>query len=380
MKVCLIRNAEAESNSDIIRSIDAFETIGVESVILSRRRETKSKKIEKKTYKYNGKNIDNYEIQLFSEMDKGLKNLLQLIRYQIKVFIWLLKNKSEYDVIHSYDLDAGFPTYMISKILKKKYVYHISDFFVDSRGGIPSFLRKTIKNLEFLVINNAENTIICTEERRNQINGSNPKKLTVIHNSPVSKELNDYRNISNDKLVLSYVGGLIDIRFIEEVIDVVKEKEDVILEIAGIGPLEDKVLEYSQKYSNINFLGRVSYNDALNIYRKSDVMFAIYNPEISNHKLSAPNKVYEAMMFGKPIIVANGTGVDNIVKKENIGYIINYDKNEFADVLEKILRNRNELTKFGENSKNSYKKYSWDTMKKIYGEIYADIENKCVGE
>ena len=63
------------------------------------------------------------------------------------------------------------------KITKKKYIYHIADFYVDSRGSIPNVLRTIVKNLEYIAIANAETTIICTDERRQQIKDSKLKIL-----------------------------------------------------------------------------------------------------------------------------------------------------------------------------------------------------------
>ncbi len=128
MNVCVIRNAEAESNSDIIRSMDAFNYLNINLVLLTRTRDTKlsANKVINKKVKYMGNLVDNYEIQINSRMDQGIKNLLKLFKYQIEVVLWLLKNKKKYDVIHSYDLDTGLPTLIVSKIISKPYVYHIS--------------------------------------------------------------------------------------------------------------------------------------------------------------------------------------------------------------------------------------------------------------
>src|SRR5699024_9136543 len=127
----------------------------------------------------------NYEIQLNTEMGKGIKNVFNLLLYQIIVFLHLFKNRKKIDIIHAFDLDAGLPTVLIKLMLNKKVVYHIADFYVDSRTGIPNILKKYVKKLEYYIISKSEVTIICIEERKNQIKNSNPNKLYVIHNSPV---------------------------------------------------------------------------------------------------------------------------------------------------------------------------------------------------
>lgn len=381
MNVCVIRNAEAKSNSDIIRSIDAFTTLDMNPVLLTRSRKKRSnnKKIIITEMTYKKSNIQNHEIQLESEMDTGINNIFKLFKYQCIVLMWLFRNRNLYSVVHSYDLDSGLPTLLICFILKKPYVYHISDFYVESRGGIPTSIKKMIRGIEYLVINNANTTIICTEERKEQINGSKPKQLYVIHNSPVN---NSNYNIENNNNILKivYVGGLINVRFIKPVLEVISKKEEYILEIAGIGPLSDLAKKYSEEFVNINYLGEVSYEKALELYKNSDIMFAIYDPAVPNHKYSAPNKVYEAMMLGKPIIVARETGVDKIVEKEKMGFIIEYSKNEFEKILDYISNNKKILDRTSLNSKNAYEKYSWEKMKEKYKEIYAPFMGSYLHE
>jgi len=270
---------------------------------------------------------------------------------------------------------------LISKITKKKYIYHIADFYIDSHSNLPKMLKPIIKRLEFMVINNATATIICTEERIKQIEGSKPKNLTVIHNTPmVTKEfindLTDGEKSDNSKqqIIFTYVGALAKSRFIESAVEVIKDYPEIVLNIAGMGALSEYVESMSNKYSNINYYGIVDYNEAFRLYSKTDFMFAIYDPEIMNHKFSAPNKVYEAMMLGKPIIVAKNTGIDRIVIDNKMGFVIDYSKDAFKELLDKIVNKTIDCEAIGVNAKLAYDKYSWSTMKKRLVELYQCID------
>lgn len=145
------------------------------------------------------------------------------------------------------------------------------------------------------------------------------------------------------------------------------------LNLAGMGKLGEYAKQASEKYENINFYGMINYEDALELYSKCDIMFAIYNPSVANHRYSAPNKVYEAMMNGKPIIVAKNTSVDKIVEKENMGFVIEYNKEDFENVLSIISNDRSILDEYSINSLNAYGKYSWVEMKKKLINIYNEI-------
>ena len=380
MRVCIIRNAESKTNAAIFRVIDALLDSGNQCLLLTRSRYNKDKGILKKEHNHNGHSVDNYEINIKVKAGRGLLNIFQLIYYQFIVFMWIMKNNNKYDIIHSFDLDSGLPVLLASKISKKKYVYHIADFYVDSRGGIPKTLKKFTRKLEYKVIENAETTIICTEERKEQIKGSKPKKLVVVHNTPsinISNEketsVESIGKEDNKNLTFTYVGGLSEKRFIKSIIDVFKEHPQFNLELAGMGNLSDYAKQASEEYGNINYYGMISYEEALEMYSKCDVMFAIYDPSVPNHRYSAPNKVYEAMINGKPIIVAKNTSVDDIVRRENMGFVIKYNREAFEEVLYIISKDKSILKKYGQNALKAYNKYSWEEMKKRLINIYENI-------
>ena len=256
MKVCISRNAEARTNAAIARVTDALYK-EVDSVcILSRNRfSEKERGIKKKQYYIGDNTVDNYEINIKSTPGKGLINIFQLLFFQIRAFFWFFGNREKYDLIHAFDLDVGLPALLISKITKKKYIYHIADFYIDSHSNLPKMLKPIIKRLEFMVINNATATIICTEERIKQIEGSKPKNLTVIHNTPmVTKEfindLTDGEKSDNSKqqIIFTYVGALAKSRFIESAVEVIKDYPEIVLNIAGMGALSEYVESMSNKY------------------------------------------------------------------------------------------------------------------------------------
>lgn len=379
LKICIIRNAEAQTNASMMRVVDALSSDGHEIIILSRRRENVNSKktFVSKDVSFRGSKIKNIEIQLSFEYGKS-KSKTNPFKYMYLVLRWLIANRKTYDAIHAYDLDAGMASWLAKKCLGKKLVYHIADFYADSRIGIPHKMRQLIKKLEFKVINAARLTIVCTEDRRRQIEGSKPQNMIVVHNTPLylmENTTQSERRHTEKKapLKLSYVGGLTRVRFIEEVLEVVSKDQTLHLDIAGYGPLSHTVKDYEDKYANINYHGQLDYEQSLELNAKSDVMFAIYDPKLPNHKYSAPNKVYEAMAFGKPIIVGKDTGVDALVLKENTGLVCDYSIESFVETIEKLKNNPDLLNQLSKNAQESYPSYSWDKMKERLYKAYRMI-------
>lgn len=375
MKVCIIRNAEARTNASLKRVVAGVLSSGNKAILLTRSRYSEEKGIFKKEYFQESQYIDNYEINIKAQTGRGLVNVFQLLNYQFMVLKWLNKNKDKFDIIHAFDLDAGLMVYLFSKLNKKKYIYHIADFYIDSRGVNSNLLRKLMRKLEYSVINSADTTIICTEKRRNQIAGSKPKNLLVVHNTPSKKE-ELVTSFKNDKITFTYVGALARNRFIEDMIDIFKEYKNFDLKLAGMGNMENYAKEMALEHENIEYYGMIDYEEALKLYARTDVMFAIYDPKVANYRYSAPNKVYEAMMYGKPIVVAQGTGVDNIVLDEDMGFSIPYSKDAFKEMLESIEKDPSILEEKAKNASLSYENYSWDAMKNRLVDLYKAIEIK----
>lgn len=375
MKVCVIRNAEIDNNAGLIRIVDAIKENKI--LLITRSRFGEFLKIKNKKFSYNNEEVENVEINLRAENGRGLMNILNLLVFQLILFYTLLKEKKKYDIIHCFDLDTGLVVKIVSFLTKKDYTYHIADFYVDSRKGIPTRLKKILRNLEFSVINSAKTTIVCTEERVEQIKGSSPKDIVIIHNTPSTIIEGNNEEIDSviddvESMKICYIGSLSKTRFIKELVNVVKNNKNFNLEIGGIGELSEWLEIESEKYSNINFLGRVNYHATFDYYTECDLMISVYDPEIPNHLYSAPNKVYEAMMLGKPIIAAKGTGLDTIINDNDIGYLINYSEKDFQRMLDYIILNKSELHLKALNSKKSYEFYSWNLMKERLKILYSN--------
>lgn len=391
MNVLVVRNSDAFTNASIHRIVSALIEDGHTPTILSRSRKCDTNyEYIKKTVIIDGIEVENFELQLKADTGKGLKNLTILKEYIDLVKEWIENNVNDFDVIHAFDLDSGLIAKKICKKYNKYFVYHIADFYVDSRSKIPGIFKKIIKNLEFGIINSADSTIICTEERKKQIEGSKPKKLTVVHNSPsinenfkkqidelIKSKEQSFCNKENcekkSKIRLCYIGNLSKRRFIDQILISISKRENFELVLGGNAELVDMAEEYSRKFSNIYFLGSVPYEETFKYYIDSDIMFAIYNPNINNHRYSAANKIYEAMLLKKPIIVAKNTSMDVIVEKYDMGFTINFNIEDFEKLLDEIENNRNIINIKSKNMSGVYQDYSWIEMKNRIKNIYRDL-------
>ena len=305
------------------------------------------------------------------------KNFAPLVKFQNRLYKWLKKHRDEYDIIHSFDFDTGFVAGKIAKKYNKPLIYHILDFYIDSHNIPGEYLKAKVKNAEISVINNADATIICTDKRREQIAGSSPKRLEIIHNTPkVSGNISDrfVKTGISDRCKIVYVGILAGSRFLREIIRFVEHDERFEFHIGGFGVMEDEIADAANKCERIFFYGKLPYADTLSLEKSCDVMVAIYDPKVPNHKFSAPNKFYESLMLGKPIVMAKGTGFDEIINDNNIGCLIDFSEDGLSAGLNKLIDQRDKFCSMAERMKQLYKEnYSWAEMEKRLASLYTGV-------
>ncbi len=299
----------------------------------------------------------------------GLKfgNIKNLIGFNWFLFKSLVKHRKEYRVIHAADFDTILPAIWMKLFFRKKVIYDIYDWYIDSRGLYKSKLKHIIKFLEFVNIKLSDMVIICEPEREKQIEFKS-NNLKVLPNIPNFKEERKQLIKPNSNVItIAYVGILGDQRGLKNLIRLAENNKSVNIEVGGFGPLESNFIESDNRLHNFHYHGRMNYNEALDLMNSADLIYAIYERSNPNNILAAPNKYYEGLYLGKPIITTEGTLVGAKVKKFNTGFAID----EKYESLEKLLHSleRSTLNKMANNSKDL-----WNKTYKHYVEQFLQLE------
>jgi len=273
----------------------------------------------------------------------GLKATIGRLFWMLFVLKFLKKNKSDFNVIHGCDLDGVFPA-IIFKILfnrRVKVIFDVFDWYSDTLYNQNYFIRLVFKFMEWLSIKYTDELIICEPERIEQIPYKFKKKELLLPNIPSFSKYDFLSHDSkylfnNNKITISYVGGLYNERYLQELFDFARSGK-VNLLLAGYGDktLEDEANNLNE-FQNVQYFGKVPYQKGLNIMFNSDLIYAAYASTNKNNIYAAPNKYYEAMLLGKPIISNKGTILSEKIRINNTGYLIDensFDLNSFIEHL-----------------------------------------------
>ena len=368
-KIVIVRSTFPNSDSRLLKTVYFLKRSGYEPIVLAWDRDGKAEGQEH----FKSFDVD-FKCILFNchtPHGRGIKNFFNILKFQRWV-ISQLKSMKDIFAVHACDLDCGYPANKFCKKRKINYVYDIYDLYSASRR-MPSLLKSFFNNLEKKVIDDSFSTIVCTEERKEQISFSKQKNIVVVYNSPRIQSLEECKIVAPKKVLkICYIGVLTEDRLLKEILELVSDNDFLRLEIGGFGPLKDIVQNYSVKFSNIKYLGELPYSEVLCVESKSDALFAVYDPSIEGNKMSAPNKFYEALALGKPIIVCKGTGIDATVGKLNVGLSCEYTKESFLDACKQLLNNDTYLM-LSENARKAYSNYSFEANMEKVSSIYSTI-------
>lgn len=325
----------------------------------------------------NDKEIKDYVIKNFPvNAPMGLKIIVYWPLWWIWVFIQLMQSDCEY--IQAVDFDSYLPSLIASKIKRCPITYEIYDFYPDLIK-LPPLIHKLFTWFDLKIMDFADRIIIVDKCRLNQIHKTEGDNVSIIYNTPTPIFTEKTETLSNIFHVF-YGGAITPVRDIKSMLYLSSEIDDIMVEIAGNGfqEITDDINTYCSTHENCQYLGRISYQEIISKSMEADILYALYDPAIPNNRLASPNKLFEAMMCGKPIIVNEGVATADKVREENCGLIVPYGDYEALKEAVLTLKNNPELRKeLGENGRRAYEtKYNWKIMEKRLLDLYASLEKE----
>ncbi len=364
MLIAYTRSSNIFDDSRATKEISAFLEKGFQVAVYGWNRDGEAFSRSTELFK-------NYEGNVsFFFYNGGIGNgIIEKILARFKWNRWLkreLFGNKKIDVIHACDYDTGAAVRKVSKRKGIRYIYDIFDYYIDAHP-VPGLIRNKVENEEIKVINDSLTTIICTEERMEQIKGARQNNVVVIHNSP-DVPIVQKREIKYD---YAYCGSLFGGRLIEEILDKYIQNNSLRFVFAGNGIYSEKARHLANTEKCFSYLGAITYDEVLKVEAEAHVLAAIYDPSKRNHRLCAPNKFYEALALEKPVIACRGTGIDRVIEENNIGVVIDYDADQFYSAVEYLRQNNNICQEMGARARKLYEEnYTWDRMKQKLLGIY----------
>lgn len=320
-------------------------------------------------------------IRLARPVRRGLGNLPGLARWQIAQGVWLLRHIAAFDILHACDFDTLLPALCARRLAGKRVVYDIFDFYADMLTRTPRWMVRGLRRMELAAIGQADAVILADDARRAQIAGARPRRLEVVYNSPEESGaagMDMQRPVfAQGGLRIAYTGNLQRERGLFELLDVLQRHPDWHLDLAGFGPDTGEIAARASGMTNVTWHDLVPYARALELNARADVLVATYDPAVLNHRFSSPNKVFEAMLLARPIVVAQNTNADRLVEDAGCGLAIPYgSENHLEQALIRLAGDAALRASLGRSGRKAYERtYHWAHMERRLVDLYRALES-----
>jgi len=343
-----------------------------------------------------------YKVKLYAvESDKpDIKNveIIPLKKYRsrfkrfilsLAIFFRLIRDNA--DIYHFHDPEL-IPTSIFLSLVGKKVIYdsheHYPDVLID-RYWIPKPAKKIIASLynlfEYIGLKLFAGMIVADEMNETKYKNKSIN-LALIHNYPLEEIIlseEEFENKENNHTLL-YLGKIFEIRGIDNLLKMVSivknEVPQIKLRLVGESYLSTYKQELLKKIQVLGIEEYVSIEEAVpycnikEVTKNSDIGLMIFRPTLNNMQIT-PNKMFEYMAGGLPIVASDFPAMGSIIRQENCGLLVNPENlQEISDKIKKLLKEKDLRKKLAYNGyKAAVKKYNWKAESKKLTEFYKRI-------
>ena len=277
---------------------------------------------------------------------------------QLFIYAWLYLKmlwrgwRTPFDLIHCHDLDTLPLGFVLGKLKGKPIVYDAHESFPDMlSGNVHPIVRRGVCWLEDFLIQRVDLLITVGDKLRRHFAARGARRSVVVGNW---KRLEDFSRredqilrtrqslgIPDFAMVVVCITQLLRDRKIEVLLEALDACTGVYLIIGGRGTLEQLVRERASKNSRIRFVGFVSGADIADYTCAGDVVYYGFDPENPNAQFSAPNKLFEALAAGRPLITGDFGEIAEVVRSSSCGIVLpEYSVETIRDALATLCDSR----------------------------------------
>jgi glycosyltransferase involved in cell wall biosynthesis len=303
--------------------------------------------------------------------------------FNFRLFCFLFFRKA--DILLSNDLDTLLANHVAKKFKSKcKLVYDSHEYFTE----VPELINRPKVQKFWLRI---ERKIFPKVDHVYTVNES----IAEIYRNIYKKDVKVVRNISplwkpenllskkelgipeNKNLIIMQGAGINIDRGGEEAVEAMKAVDGVLM-IVGDGDVVPQLKAEVEK-NNLNerviFYGKRPYDELLNFTYHADIGLTLDKRTNKNYKFSLPNKVFDYMHTGTPVVATNVKEVARVVNTHKIGEIIdNFNVESLTETLNNLLQDKTRLKEYKDNCLKAAQIENWEKETKVLKEIYPKVE------
>ena len=299
--------------------------------------------------------------------------------YNTRLFFYLLSSKT--DLIVANDLDTLMASYLASKIKGVPLVYDTHEYYTETpelvnRPGVQAVWR----GIEKRVFPRLKHVYTVNESIARIYEKAYGVEVQVVRNVPETKALLPERNrrlkgLPEDKKIILLQGAGINIhRGAEEMVRAMQYIENAVFMVVGGGDVLDNLKRLTSELgleNKVIFIPKQPLDKVLEYTVEADLGVTLDKDTNPNYRYSLPNKLFDYIQAGVPVLASPLAEVKKIIEEYDIGTTIDsHDPRHIADKVNEIFSDPKKLGLWKQNLKFASEALCWEKEEQTLIQIY----------
>ena len=360
------------TDNRVKRTCTVFSELGFEVLLVGR--------LRKKSLPLEYHNIKTHRFRLI--FDKGALFYAEL---NIRLFLFLVFKKV--DVLYSNDLDTLSANFFATWFKpKSRLIYDTHELFTE----VPElenrrFAKNTWLNIEKFIFPKLNNVITVNESIAKIYEAKYAKSILVVRNVPEKYEnqisfSKSKIGLPEDKFILIIQGSGLNVdRGIEEAVLSMQFIDNALLVIVGSGdviPIAKEIVSQKRLDDKVKFFDKRPYLEMMQLTSNANIGLSLDKPLSDNYRFSLPNKLFDYIQAGIPILSSELFELKKIITKYEIGcFVKTVSPEEIAKNINFLIANPDILDVYKTNCIRAAENENWELEKMKLVRFIEDLEN-----
>lgn len=249
------------------------------------------------------------------------------------------------DVFHCQSFIVLPVVHGAAKRLRARFVYDVADYHSEAArlARMPWMVRELVRRREKSLVKDASGFLAVSDPVADLLVRrwkADPRPGILLNcppawrpespEAPVSSKLHEAAGISPERPIVLYQGGFSVDRGVEELVAAIDQpvlrELDAAAVFMGYGRLQGFLEEAARRApGRVYLLPAVPPDELLGWTAGADVSFVGQPPRTLNQRMNLPNKLFESIMAGAPVVVSRGNEQCRLVTAEGLGRCADID-------------------------------------------------------
>ena len=300
--------------------------------------------------------------------------------FNFRLFLLLLFKKS--NLLVSNDLDTLLPNFLIHKLKNIPIVYDSHEYFTETPELVNrKFVQGIWKKIEALIFPRLKYVFTVNQSIADLFEKKYDVKVRVVRNiSPkpnnIAKKTRKDINLPEDKKIILLQGAGINVdRGAEELVEAMQYVENAILLIIGGGDVIGILKKMTEDYGlqkKVMFIPKLPFEQLFAYTSLADIGVTLDKDTNINYRFSLPNKFFDYIHAGLPVLASPLIEMRKIIEKYQIGELIeNHDPKHISEKINQIFSDTEKSKLWKQNIKFAVKDFNWENEEKVLIEVYS---------